>query len=139
MSEAAKIMAEILRLAKEQPDRVYTGPEEDVCFYTRDINGCIAGENGCIFGVALFNLYHDKFLNVVKDYEDNHKPLPIDTVLNIMDLGLDKYEIKLFIAIQRLQDDKIPWREAIFESRQIIEFIFMDRIGSQIIRFMESR
>lgn len=136
MSEAAKIMAEVLRLAKEFPEKIYCNKPTESCLYTKDSDGNIPGQNGCIFGIALYNLYKERFLDVVKKNEDKENGTMLEDIFKYMKLDIDKYETRLFRYIQALQDSDYNWRQAVYKNRDVVKFIF--QYNEKIIGLVES-
>ena len=128
MTDGEKIMQELVNLATQNPDKVYRRPQVgDKCYYTRDCDGGIPGENGCIFGRALYNLYPDKLLKCILDpdgQENGVQPIPV--LLRGMSLDLSTRETDLFNIIQQAQDGGKSWAEILLCHESDIKREFPD-------------
>lgn len=107
--DLAELKAEVIRIAKENPDTVYTSKRaDDECRYIEE-----DGTPGCIYGNALLNL------GVPPEVIERHEGYGIDKVVS----GRPHWERKeddplrseMFILwkVQYDQDAGLPWGEAV--------------------------
>ena len=110
---------EVLSIADERPDFVYTAQKERgdavACSYTGARFGSTEGE-ACIFGQALTRLGVPQ--EALMDSDAAISPLLSD------DLGFEWSDIRQvydpFIAVQQSQDDGEPWGKAVEPLRSVV-------------------
>lgn len=103
MTKIEQLIAEVRRLAKEQPDFIYERSFGSFfCKYTSGAN-C----SGCIFGQAVMNLWPDS-LNTLKAVDDSNN-FGIKGLFQQLSIEATRDEIHWCMNVQDYQDKKINW------------------------------
>lgn len=116
-----KVKDEVIRLAKETPDRVYDSGDSPtaICSYISDSPVLLDGHGeavytddpgegrGCIFGRALQNLGVP--VSVLYSFDGNS----ISEVLDNLGCALTYTQFDLFESTQEMQDHGTPWGELV--------------------------
>ena len=122
-----QIMREIVALAVKSPEKVYEKNQTDtcpLCLYTVDKYGCVPGENGCLFGRALYKLFGQRLLDKVYKEGEETCSYGITHILEYLEVDVTSDELSLFINMQDLQDSGMAWGTCILEQKSEIEKIF---------------
>jgi hypothetical protein len=111
--KASKLLEEVIRIAKENPDAVYHGLE-DGCYYNA---GTVSGgeqcyAEGCLIGQAIRNIYPETYdsepmIGCGADVEDLYDLFSTGDYCKVI--------LQMLGDIQRAQDSGMPWGSCIQE------------------------
>lgn len=104
MTTGDRLVAEVIRIAKESPDRVYGGR---YCAYVLD------GEPSCLVGRALWNL--GLIDASIEGTERNGET--IDYVADVLELDITQEQSDYLYRVQERQDNNWTWGDAIDADR----------------------